>query len=162
MGRFRGKSSNNARHFRREGDLCLGEVDAIVRIPVVVNAKHRISKWTHIAAVEVDHDAQTATAYAIADNRTSDLSEFDYNLLAELLREVEDHSPKLFEDLLLYSFMAQPAEEEEEPEQVKPPTSAYQVIVVCQDTSDREKLLKRLRKEGRECHAVTWSGRGPD
>ena len=41
--------------------------------------------WTHVAAVLVDDDATTATGYAIADNRTAELAEWDGAVLAQLL-----------------------------------------------------------------------------
>ena len=46
--------------------------------------------WTHIAAVIVEDDALTATGYAIADNRTGELAEWDYEGLAKLLEELKD------------------------------------------------------------------------
>lgn len=45
--------------------------------------------WTRIAAVRFADEAK-ARAYAIADNRTSDLSRFDGGLLAEALSEIID------------------------------------------------------------------------
>jgi DNA modification methylase len=45
--------------------------------------------WTEIAVVFTDDDAKTARAFAIADNRTHDLGDYDNVLLAELLEEVK-------------------------------------------------------------------------
>ncbi len=44
--------------------------------------------WTHLAAVVVDEGDVTATAYAIADNRTAELARWDESALAELLRSL--------------------------------------------------------------------------
>jgi DNA modification methylase len=41
--------------------------------------------WTHIAAVVVDDESADAVAYAIADNRTAELAEWDNETLATLL-----------------------------------------------------------------------------
>ncbi len=41
--------------------------------------------WSHIAAVVVEEDAPSAIAYAIADNRTGDLSAWDDDVLGQLL-----------------------------------------------------------------------------
>ena len=41
--------------------------------------------WTHIAAVVVDDDNATAVQYAIADNRTAELAEWDPQILPSLL-----------------------------------------------------------------------------
>lgn len=46
--------------------------------------------WRHVAAVETGLAEQEAKAFAIADNRTSDLSEFDERLLAAQLQELSE------------------------------------------------------------------------
>jgi DNA modification methylase len=46
--------------------------------------------WTHIAAVVVDESEVEATAFAIADNRTTDLSSFDDEALAKLLESLPE------------------------------------------------------------------------
>lgn len=55
--------------------------------------------WTHIAAVIVDENSVDATAFAIADNRTSDLAEWDDKTLASLL----DTLPEDLRDAAGYS-----------------------------------------------------------
>lgn len=44
--------------------------------------------WTQIAVVFTDDDDQTAKAFALADNRTSDLGTYDEDALAEMMAEV--------------------------------------------------------------------------
>lgn len=44
--------------------------------------------WDEMAVVFVDDDEQTAKAFALADNRTSDLGTYDSEALAELLADV--------------------------------------------------------------------------
>lgn len=44
--------------------------------------------WTEIAVVRVDDDDVTATAYALADNRTADLGGYDETALADLIAEI--------------------------------------------------------------------------
>lgn len=46
--------------------------------------------WTHIAVVFVDDDDQKAIAYALTDNRTADLGEYDNELLLDAIARVED------------------------------------------------------------------------
>lgn len=41
--------------------------------------------WSHVAVVIVDEKDVEATAFAIADNRTAELAEWDYGNLAEVL-----------------------------------------------------------------------------
>lgn len=46
--------------------------------------------WSHIAAIVVDDSSVEATAYAIADNRTSELAGWDDESLAALLQSLGD------------------------------------------------------------------------
>lgn len=68
------------------------------RQPVVVQAKNRIVRagngrivaakalgWMHIAALLVDEDDASATAFALADNRSAELATWDEAALAQLL-----------------------------------------------------------------------------
>lgn len=45
--------------------------------------------WDHVAAVFIDDDESTAKAYALADNRTAELSSWDDEQLAATLRELD-------------------------------------------------------------------------
>lgn len=73
------------------------------RKPIVVNKRDQVIEagngtlacarqlgWTHIAAVFVDDDPTMATGYAVADNRTAELAEWDDDQLAELLQELSE------------------------------------------------------------------------
>lgn len=46
--------------------------------------------WTHIAALVVDDNDVDATLYALADNQTSNLSDWDYGRLSELLAGLDE------------------------------------------------------------------------
>lgn len=46
--------------------------------------------WRKIAALVIDDDNITATAYAIADNRSGELAEWDEDALEKILRELDD------------------------------------------------------------------------
>lgn len=46
--------------------------------------------WSHVPAVIVDEQDVEATAYAIADNRTAELAEWDDAALADLLKALPD------------------------------------------------------------------------
>lgn len=46
--------------------------------------------WKQIAVVWVDDDEQTATAFALADNRTQDLGFYDEELLDELIESIKE------------------------------------------------------------------------
>jgi hypothetical protein len=55
---------------------------------------------SYVAAVFVDMDAATAAGFSIADNRTSDLSEFDRDALDKLLREVNTANDERLDAML--------------------------------------------------------------
>lgn len=78
------------------------------RKPVVVNRRNMVIEagngtyeaakalgWSHIAAVMVDDDSMTATGFAIADNRTAELAEWDKETLGRLLGELDDVDEEL-------------------------------------------------------------------
>lgn len=57
------------------------------------NGTYRAAKtlgWSHIAVVWVEDDAATAAGYGIADNRLGDLSEWDTDVLADVVGSLED------------------------------------------------------------------------
>lgn len=92
---------------RKHGTENLAGIKASLRVygqrkPVVVNKRNGVVeagngtlqaaislKWTHVAVVYVDDDPSTAAGFSIADNRTSDLSEWDTDALDKILREIE-------------------------------------------------------------------------
>lgn len=71
--------------------------------PIVVNAAengriiagngtHKAAKqlgWDKIAVVQVEFDPTTATGYGIADNRLSELSEWDHDILNQLIASID-------------------------------------------------------------------------
>lgn len=82
------------------------------RLPIVVqdggmivragNARLQAAKdlgWTEIAALVVKEDDLEALAYALADNRTGEMSWFDTDTLAAVLRQVLEHADHLIDDM---------------------------------------------------------------
>lgn len=60
---------------------------------VVIAGNHTLQAaralgWAEIAVVWVDDDEVTSKAFALADNRTAELGDYDESLLAELIGEV--------------------------------------------------------------------------
>jgi len=51
--------------------------------------------WTELAVVRTDADEATAKAFALADNRTSELGTYDEQALLDLLTEVNEADPTL-------------------------------------------------------------------
>lgn len=100
-----------------EGNPRRGDVQAVMRSlerfgqrkPIVVRADGTVTAgnhtllaarelgWAEIAAVGFDDDDATAKAYALADNRTSELGAFDLVDLAAMAAEVHAFDPGLLE-----------------------------------------------------------------
>jgi site-specific DNA-methyltransferase (adenine-specific) len=53
--------------------------------------------WTEIAVVFVEDDEATAKAYALADNRTAELGDYDNQALADLISDVQLLDKELFQ-----------------------------------------------------------------
>jgi ParB-like chromosome segregation protein Spo0J len=139
------------------------------RKPVVVNratgvveagngtlAVARELGWSHVAAVQVDDDPMTAAGFAISDNRTSDLSEFDGDALASLLREVEtgdEDLRKMLADLAADEKIV-PPDEEPAGDQSGLLGDKFQVLIECATEREQGELLERLTAEGLTCRSL--------
>ncbi|MFZ5831449.1 MAG: ParB N-terminal domain-containing protein [Planctomycetota bacterium] len=140
--------------------------------PIVVHAETRVIEagngtfaaaerlgWTHLACVLVKHDAAAARGFALADNRTAELAEWDPAVLESLLSEVEKESPDLWAELLLAELLpedADPTEDEQPEREGGAPKSDFQIMIECDDVRHRDKLLGKLRRQGLRCRSVTW------
>ena len=96
---------NNARHHTDESSEQIANSLNLYgqRKPIVINAETgfieagngtlRAAKklgWTHIAAVHVDDDPDTATGYSVADNRVAELSEWNPAALKSLFDNIDN------------------------------------------------------------------------
>ena len=73
------------------------------------NARYEAAKqlgWTEIAAIVIDENNIDATAFAIADNRTADMANWDNEVLTKLVRELEKDIPEFIDDMKLNELMA--------------------------------------------------------
>lgn len=129
--------------------------------------------WTHLAAVVVDDDETTAKAYAIADNRTAELAEWDYEELERQLEELGDDlaldagfDESEFETMAAeveQEFAAADAErpqrpapaESAKPVKAKPINPTFAIVVHCKDESAQRAMFDRLSNEGHECKLLT-------
>jgi ParB-like chromosome segregation protein Spo0J len=87
------------------------------RRPIVVNRKNNQIEagngtylaaqqlgWTHLAVVWVEDDAKTQRGFSIADNRTAELAKWDRKMLDDLLLEVADETPDLYDAFALHDL----------------------------------------------------------
>ena len=98
----------NPANARTHSDRNLGAIETSLkrfgqRKPIVVQKQGMVVRagngtvtaarslgWSHVAAVIIDEDNLDAVSFAIADNRTGELSDWDYNTLGGLLKELSE------------------------------------------------------------------------
>ena len=89
--------------------------------------------WSHIAVVFVNDDDKTAKAYALADNKTGDLGDYDTVALGELIRDLQDEPELLaataFSDGEVSKLLAQFDEPDTSPGPgLGTPVVSYQIV----------------------------------
>jgi ParB family chromosome partitioning protein len=140
------------------------------RIPIVVQKQGMIVRagnarleaarslgWTHVAAIVVDETDLDAIAFGIADNRAAELAEWDRDVLANLLAELQaddsfDQLVTGFNDVeinKLLSFI------NENIEALELPAQYYVTIEV--DSEERQKqLFDEMTERGLKCRLVIF------
>lgn len=101
-------------------------------------------KWTDIACVVSDLSDADLLAYAIADNQTALLSDWDEDQLAAALNEIDDELKRL---LQLEKEISEMQEQDEL--DVK-----FQILLTCDDEQHQKHLLDQFAKEGLRCRAM--------
>lgn len=123
-----------------------GQVTPIVVKPngdgtyTVLAGNHRVEAarrlgWSELAVVEYDADSSTAIAFALADNRSSDLGTVDSELLYDVIVEVLDEHAELFEKLGWDDFELASMDVDVSRD---PISSAYVAPVISESPSIRE------------------------
>lgn len=112
-------------------------------------------KWETITVSEVpdDWDYATAKAYALADNRSAELAEWDKDVLAESLLELQDIGWSL-DDI---GFSDRVADEDIIDDVDTSPQDIgerYEVVISCADENEQSALLLRLSQEGLKVKAL--------
>jgi ParB-like chromosome segregation protein Spo0J len=133
--------------------------------PIVVDARNivragsgtllaaRALGWTHIQIVRTDLISAEATAYAIADNRTTDLSEWDDEALSAQLESLKAEGLDL-SDLGFSNREARKLLDEAEEAAESLGDEQWMVVVTCKDESDQSAFLKQMEQAGRQCRAL--------
>jgi len=123
--------------------------------------------WTDGPVVFVNDDKSTGTAYAIADNRTAELAEWDIANLTEAIAEMSvlEDSDLLdvvgFDDAELEALLPGVFENEGEPGEAGDPVESgtlgtTQYMLVVEELSEKQQgdLMERLQKEGFKCRVL--------
>ena len=114
--------------------------------------------WTDISIVRTALLGPEATAFAIADNRTAELAQWDDQALAETLAALQTED----EDLAaLTGFSADDTQKLIDAVAGIDSTSEvelhgiFQLTIICADESQQASLYERLTKEGLTCRVST-------
>jgi len=123
-------------------------------------AAAKLLGWTEIRVVRSDLPPTELTAFAIADNRTAELAEWDAEVLAGLLSD-SDLGDVGFTDEELKQFAGNVGAgegslgETEIHGEGKPFAESFEVVVECRDEEQQKQLYDRLRSEGFSCRLFT-------
>jgi ParB-like chromosome segregation protein Spo0J len=113
--------------------------------------------WTEIAAVVLDDDNATAAQWAIADNRTAELAEWDDEVLASLLQGMDEQCRLAVgfseDDLASLLKSLTPQEPTGDAGQMLGAIQ-YSVVVDVEGEKAQADLIERLEKEGYTCRAL--------
>lgn len=120
----------------------------------------KVLGWTHLAWAEVSEDDVQATAFAIADNRTAELAEWDDEVLSKLLVSLRDEGEDIgalgfddreLEDLLGSLDAGRQGEDSEDLEPPAEPVSEVGRVYVlgdhrvgCGDSADADLVTRVL------------------
>jgi ParB family chromosome partitioning protein len=145
------------------------------RKPIVVQSSGRIVRagngtlaaardlgWQYIAATIIDEGHTSATAYAIADNRTAELAAWDDDILGATLQSLAADEVDLGElgfdgeDLasIIDDLDASEGLTDADDANIEDYEPQYKIVVLCRDEQHQGETLARLESEGLTCQLL--------
>lgn len=114
--------------------------------------------WESIECVKTDLKGSDAIAYAIADNRTAELAEWDSNVLAAQLNGLlaDDEELANAAGFTAEEIEAMLADSEIEDDKQVDLASKWEIVVTCESESDQQTVFEMLEKEGYKCRVLTF------
>ena len=111
--------------------------------------------WRQIDVVRSDLTGADRAAYAVADNRTAELAEWDEAALAAALAALKqdesfDHLVTGFDDKEIDGLVRRAMGEAAEPQVPE----CFQVVIECADEAEQRRLFERLTAEGLRCRLL--------
>jgi ParB-like chromosome segregation protein Spo0J len=151
------------RQFGQRTPLVVQQQGMIVRKGNGTLAAARELGWTHLAMLVVDEDNVSATCYAIADNRSSELGSWDDDVLRKAIDGIDTGDRLVLRtlDQLIDEISAETAEgdddggERSEPEPPEGFEDQWAVVVNCRDEDEQRDVFERMKAEGRNCRLLT-------
>jgi len=162
--------SNARKHDHKNLDAIKGSLTKFgQQKPIVIDQKNivlagngtlaaaRALGWKSIWVVRTDLDSFHRTAYAIADNRSSELASWDDGVLTKTLLALRDEDFELgsigFDDLDMKKLLGELDDSpKDEGESYK---SMFEVVIECEDESEQQEVYERLSQEGLKCRVLS-------
>lgn len=139
--------------FKQRTPLVVQKDGMIIRKGNGTYAQAKALGWTHLAVVVVDEDNDSAAAYAIADNRAGELSEWDEDVLTDVLASIDESllDATGFDDDDLKKLTG---EVEKLSGESRLAGLEFRVVVEGLDEQQQRALIERLQGEGYKCQAL--------
>ncbi len=114
--------------------------------------------WESIAIVRSDLLAHEAMAYAIADNRTAELAQWNNDILAQQLATLQidpasPHEACGFDERQMQKVIDHAAGLDHSPPEHQP--VVFQVLVTCRSEDQQRRVYESLTDEGLPCRVLT-------
>lgn len=112
--------------------------------------------WTHVDCVRSELAVNELAAYAVADNRTAELAEWDPEGLGAVLDSLDEAGLRelAFDDPAeVAKLLGRPLEEPAGEEQLI--ASQFEVVVSCRDEAHQQAVYEKLTADGEDCRVLT-------
>ena len=142
---------NSLRRFGQQKPIVVDATNT-VRAGNGTLAAARALGWETIAVVRSALAATELTAYAIADNRTAELAEWDTAALASTLMDPQIGDVG-FLNAEIEALSGKPLDDAPAPAEPLP-AEKWMIVVTCDDEANQAELLERFAAEGLTCKAL--------
>jgi hypothetical protein len=138
--------------------------------PIIFNARTRVVEkgngtlaaalllgWEWVAALPAEHTEAQAASYAIADNRSAELSKWDDEALKARLGDVFTGTGEGKEQLeAMFADLTKQQKLWEEDQAGGQAQQKFEVVVECQGEEQQKSVYEELRAAGHECRLITF------
>jgi ParB-like chromosome segregation protein Spo0J len=143
---------NSLRRFGQQKPIVV-DADGVVRADNGTLAAATALGWKEICVIRTALVGSEATAYAIADNRSGELAEWDEDMLSKELTALDAENFSLgdigFDETDLKKLL-----DDQAPMDLELGEQKWLVVVTCKDEADQVAFLEQMSAVGRECRAL--------
>lgn len=119
--------------------------------------------WKKILIIRSKLKGEDLTAYAIADNRTAEMAQWDFKTLEAQLAGMGDAAKRAagFDDIALAELQAhmekkpRKGKKAAKSERAVTIEESFQVVVECKDEADQQAVFEQMQASGRKCKVLT-------